>query len=267
MSPQHKATHFSLLLHVMFVLCALTFGRHAIPEKMPLSLNFSICQAGPATAPGPPTVGASQPVTNQAKKIEPAAAKEKTVLVKRVVKKKITPVKQVTKIAKKPAPPPPQKTKLAEEVPQIVQNKAPIPENPTPTVADSRPADSGATSAATTVSSMKGTAEPRPQIGGGREGLFLSKQLDGTLVVLKQTRPPYPRRARRLNIEGWIKVNYIVDEHGHVGHVTILDAKPEGVFEQSVLQCVSEWRFKPGTMSGLVVKALVEQTITFKLES
>jgi len=38
------------------------------------------------------------------------------------------------------------------------------------------------------------------------------------------------------------------------------------VFEQSVLQCVGNWRFKPGTVKGMAVKAQVEQTITFKLE-
>jgi len=58
----------------------------------------------------------------------------------------------------------------------------------------------------------------------------------------------------------------VVDEQGTVGQVSVLAAEPEGVFEQSVLRCVAGWRFKPGTIGGVAVKALVEQTITFKLE-
>ena len=59
----------------------------------------------------------------------------------------------------------------------------------------------------------------------------------------------------------------MVDEQGRVDKVDIVAAKPQGVFEQSVLHCVGSWRFKPATVKGLVVKAQVEQTITFKLES
>ena len=96
--------------------------------------------------------------------------------------------------------------------------------------------------------------------------LFSVGQLDGPLTTLVQIPPIYPHTAKRRNIEGWVKVQFVVDEQGTTGQVKILAADPEGVFEQSVLHCVSGWRFKPGTVGGVAVKALVEQTITFKLE-
>ena len=95
---------------------------------------------------------------------------------------------------------------------------------------------------------------------------FSVGQLDGPLTTLVQIPPVYPHSAKRRNIEGWVKVRFVVDENGTVDKVRVLAAKPEGVFEQSVLRCVSSWRFKPGTVGGVAVKALVEQTITFKLE-
>nr|WP_321467244.1 energy transducer TonB [uncultured Desulfobulbus sp.] len=95
---------------------------------------------------------------------------------------------------------------------------------------------------------------------------FSVSQLDGPLTTLVQMPPQYPSSARRRNIEGWVKVRFVVDENGTVGDVKVLAAKPSGVFEQSVLRCVSSWRFKPGTVGGVAVKAHVEQTITFKLE-
>jgi protein TonB len=96
--------------------------------------------------------------------------------------------------------------------------------------------------------------------------LFSVGQLDGPLTTLVQIPPIYPHTAKRRNIEGWVKVKFVVDEQGTVGQVKVLAAEPEGVFEQSVLRCVAGWRFKPGTIGGVAVKALVEQTITFKLE-
>ena len=85
-------------------------------------------------------------------------------------------------------------------------------------------------------------------------------------AAIAKAAPVYPPAAKRRNIEGWIKVKFLVDEQGQVDRVTVLDAEPEGIFDQAVLRCISSWRFKPGTKGGIAVKAMVEQTITFKLE-
>ncbi|MDD2464963.1 MAG: energy transducer TonB, partial [Desulfobulbus sp.] len=77
---------------------------------------------------------------------------------------------------------------------------------------------------------------------------FSVGQLDGPLTTLVQLPPNYPHSAKRRNIEGWVKVCFVVDENGIVGKVSVLAAKPAGVFEQSVLRCLSSWRFKPGTV-------------------
>ena len=247
MSPQSKAMQLSLCLHVMFALCALAISRQVVQEKTPLIVNFSIIKAEPAIAPGPPAVAATQPETVQAEKKDPLPEKKERVLPKRLAK-----------TVKKSTPPPPEKVMPAEEPPQIAANKHAQAEDPAALAAENGTTDSAAAKVG------RAATQPSPPSDGG--GLFSSSQLDAPLIVLAQTRPPYPKRARRQNIEGWIKVKFIVDEHGHVDEVTVLDAEPAGIFEQSVLQCVGEWRFKPGTMGGRIVKALVEQTISFKLE-
>ncbi|MFO7840283.1 MAG: TonB family protein [Desulfosalsimonadaceae bacterium] len=101
---------------------------------------------------------------------------------------------------------------------------------------------------------------------GNNANVFSEGDLDAPLTVLLRIPPVYPLRARRLGMEGWVKVSFLVDKSGHVGRIKILDAEPEGVFEQSVRQCVSKWRFKPGTIEGVAVKARMETTIQFKLE-
>lgn len=102
--------------------------------------------------------------------------------------------------------------------------------------------------------------------GPGKDGAFGEGQLDNPLVATNRAPPAYPPAAKRRNIEGWIKIRFMVDEQGKVDHISILAAKPEGVFEQAVQRSVSHWRFKPGKINGTVVKTMVEQTISFKLE-
>ncbi|MBC7359539.1 MAG: energy transducer TonB [Desulfacinum sp.] len=108
------------------------------------------------------------------------------------------------------------------------------------------------------------SAPPAPTTG--LPGAFEPGQLDGPLTVLVRVPPIYPMNARRRGIEGWVKVQLVVDETGRVDHVEIVAAEPPGIFEESVRRCVAGWRFQPGTVGGVPVRAKAETTIRFKLE-
>ncbi len=90
--------------------------------------------------------------------------------------------------------------------------------------------------------------------------------LDGPLTPLARIPPVYPMGAKRRGIQGWVKVKFVINEQGTVEHISVVDAKPSGIFDQNVIRCVSKWRFKPGTVEGLPVKAWVETTVRFELE-
>lgn len=92
-------------------------------------------------------------------------------------------------------------------------------------------------------------------------------EIDNPLTPISQVPPVYPMRARRRGIEGWVKVKILVTEQGLVNKVEILEAKPKDVFEQSVIRCISSWRFSPGTVQGVPVKTWVATKIRFELES
>ena len=96
--------------------------------------------------------------------------------------------------------------------------------------------------------------------------VFSVGQLDAPLTTLARIPPVYPMRARRRGIEGWVRVKFVVNKTGKVSSVTIVEAQPAGLFEQSVDRCVSAWRFKPGTVDGMPVKTRVETTIRFTLD-
>jgi protein TonB len=78
--------------------------------------------------------------------------------------------------------------------------------------------------------------------------------------------PLYPYQARRMAIEGYVTVRFLVSHTGSVHELTILKAEPEGIFEQAVKSTVRHWRFKPGQKNGRPVATWVKTSIEFKLQ-
>ncbi len=92
-------------------------------------------------------------------------------------------------------------------------------------------------------------------------------ELDSPLTPLVKIPPIYPMLATRRGIEGLVTVEFLVNKKGLVQQVRILDSKPEHIFDKSVIACVSQWKFKPGTMEGIPVATLARTTIRFRLET
>ena len=118
-----------------------------------------------------------------------------------------------------------------------------------------------------------------PQMPGVNPSLFMEKyslakrevydvgDIDKPITPLSQVQPIYPMRAKRLGIEGWVRVNILVSEEGEVEDVEILEAEPKGVFENSVIQSIRSWRYSPGTIDGEPVRTRGPITIWFSLEN
>jgi len=94
-----------------------------------------------------------------------------------------------------------------------------------------------------------------------------SHEIDSPLTPLVKIPPMYPLRAKRLNIEGWVTVRFLVNTDGRVEKIEIIKAEPSDTFDNSVMKCVQKWRFKPGTVEGVPVKIWVETTIRFEMDS
>ncbi len=105
-----------------------------------------------------------------------------------------------------------------------------------------------------------------PQNIAAPTDVFSLGQLDAPLTPQTRMPPIYPLRAKRRGIEGWVKIRFIVKKNGRVSNVAVVKAQPAGFFEQSVIRCVSGWRFKPGTVDGISVKTRVETTVRFNLD-
>ncbi|WP_022667519.1 energy transducer TonB [Desulfospira joergensenii] len=97
------------------------------------------------------------------------------------------------------------------------------------------------------------------------DGLFSPGDLDQPLTVLNRIPPLYPIGAKNRGLQGWVEVQFVVTELGSVENIQILSAEPKKVFDASVLQCVSSWRFSPGKIQGVPVKTLARTRIRFEL--
>ncbi|WP_306547331.1 energy transducer TonB [Desulfobulbus sp.] len=303
---QSKAARYSLLLHAVVVLAAFLFSHYADQTQPPPALDCSIIMTGSTTAlagdavdggdsaDGADTADAAQqspPVTTVPKKTVVAA--------KKAITQPAPHQRKIVPKFKEPSPPADAKQPIPSAITEQVQEVERSPlvakdQHPESTAASASlspgsPGSAGSANSAAnnanaaganadaqsdaeagahpgaTAKSGQGQAAAKHQ-GANGGGLFTAGQLDGPLTALTKTPPVYPRAAKQRNTEGWIKVKFVVNEQGHVDQVTILDAEPKDVFEQSVLRCMHEWRFKPGTVGGRAVKALVEQTISFKLQ-
>ena len=105
-----------------------------------------------------------------------------------------------------------------------------------------------------------GISAPAPM-----KNIYATGELDGPLTPVVKLAPRYPMRAKRRGIEGWVKVRFQVGRLGNVSAIEIMAASPKEVFDTSVMNCVSRWRFKPGRVNGKPVNSLVETTIRFEL--
>jgi len=95
---------------------------------------------------------------------------------------------------------------------------------------------------------------------------YPAKELDSPLIPLIKPSPVYPLKASRRGIQGWVKVKFIVNTFGLVEDLEIIQANPAKVFDKNVIACVAQWKFKPGTVEGVLVSTLVTTTIKFQLE-
>jgi protein TonB len=84
-------------------------------------------------------------------------------------------------------------------------------------------------------------------------------------VVVTRVDPIYTDIARRASIQGVVILEAVIDRNGNVTEARILKGLPMGL-EQSALNAIRQWKFKPGTLNGQPVPVYYNLTINFRLE-
>jgi protein TonB len=84
-------------------------------------------------------------------------------------------------------------------------------------------------------------------------------------VTIQRVMPVYPPIAMRGRIEGWVIVECIIDKSGHIREARAVRSS-FAPFEQSAVDAVQQWVFKPGTLHGEPVDVIFNLTVTFTIQ-
>ncbi len=105
-----------------------------------------------------------------------------------------------------------------------------------------------------------------PQTAFGFDFFFNADELDHAPRPIVKTPPIYPYMAKRKELEGFVKVKFLVDDKGTVSRISILETSPPGIFDESVLKILPSWRFSPGKIFGEPVSSWVVTKVRFELK-
>lgn len=89
------------------------------------------------------------------------------------------------------------------------------------------------------------------------------RTVDSKPRVTHRAEIAYPDDAVEEDIEGYVVVHLLIAKDGSVQLAKVLEAEPRGVFEETVLNGVRDWRFMPARYKGDPVQVWVKQKIRF----
>jgi len=88
---------------------------------------------------------------------------------------------------------------------------------------------------------------------------------EAELTPIQHTPAEYPVRAASRGVEGWVEVEFTVSRDGTTRDARVTASTPEGYFEDSVLEAVQSWRYRPHVVGGQPVDQRVQARIRFQL--
>ena len=85
--------------------------------------------------------------------------------------------------------------------------------------------------------------------------------VEETLVPVSTVAPKYPLKAYQQQLAGEVVVSFVVNKQGLVEEVDVVETSQGGVFDQAVINAVSQWTFEPLSRSKQA-----RQTLKFNLD-
>jgi protein TonB len=83
----------------------------------------------------------------------------------------------------------------------------------------------------------------------------------------KREFPTYPRGAQKRGIEGFVVIEFTVDERGDVVAPRVIEASPPGVFDSAALEAITSWKYKPAMIGQTAIAAPNQRVkLDFKIE-
>ena len=97
-------------------------------------------------------------------------------------------------------------------------------------------------------------------------GLNLNAPVDGDTLAIVRVLPRYPSRALSRGIEGWVLMEFAIDELGLAVNAVVIESEPPGIFDRAALSAVKRWKYRPMIEDGRPrMRPGVRQLISFEI--
>jgi protein TonB len=183
-------------------------------------------------------------------------------------------------------PPEPPRPRIVRRMPAVAPQPTPPPPSAEPPRADDPPPSFGVSLNATTsgdssVAVAVGNTlmakpgpkveKPKPLSGDGEGGgfapvadIYISQHAE--LISMPSGEEIYPAEAKRLGIEGAVRIKLGIDEKGNVVRVSVVDRAGHG-FDDAAAKAVKQGKFKPAmTSDGRAVPCNIIWTFRFETD-
>ena len=140
-----------------------------------------------------------------------------------------------------------------ESAPQVVPVPAAIasPQAPAPQAA---PPPQAATTAS-------------PKAPAPRAAVAASRGVTREPELIERATPKFPPRAKRLDVyEGMVLIEFTIDRNGSVRNPKVAQATPSNVFEETALNAIQKFKFRPKLVDNVPVESRSRFTFRFKEE-
>ena len=96
--------------------------------------------------------------------------------------------------------------------------------------------------------------------------LNLNAPVDGDTLAIVRVLPRYPSRALSRGIEGWVLLEFAVDELGLAVNPVVIESEPPGIFDRAATSAVKRWKYRPMIEDGRPrMRPGVRQLISFEI--
>jgi protein TonB len=182
------------------------------------------------------------------------------------MKKAVVPEKNENVIVVKKYVPPPPQIERRQVVRRQLTRRVPVPD-PTPDepepIREPEP-EIQPEPLPPDVEFVIGVPEPPPPSGPLLAGV--GDVTNPVLVPESKIEPEYPELARVARLEGNVILQAIIHSDGTVGDVEVLRTnRPNMGFEDSAVEAVKQWRYKPAMQNGRPVEVYFTVFVEFKL--
>ena len=94
---------------------------------------------------------------------------------------------------------------------------------------------------------------------------FGSKEVNASVLPLSRIDPIYPKRAKMMKQEGYVKLEFTITTFGTVKEVEVVESDPPNLFDTCATRALLKWKFKPKKEENKTVEQRAMIQIDFRL--